>query len=533
LTDISKTLSLLVVERRLSVLVAQRVLGWLSDALAEFRIELRAFGVSSWKEKQQLLVVISALVGGVLFRLQYLGRDFRFDEAYTFVDFASKPFLFAISSYTEPNNHILHTVGVWITTRLWGIDPEVIRIPALLAGILLIPACGLAAAAFYGKRAFAPAAVVMAFLPCWVAYSVNARGYTMQGLFFALALACAGALLRRPELKWPWVGLVGCASLAIYTVPTSILIFFTLGVWMHLQNQTQWRKWLVTGAATGIFVMGLYLPVFLTSGWSSVFGNKYVVPLSWAQYWLEAPELVRSLVKLVLLGLPKQLIVLVPLLLAASFFLPVADGKGRARLPLAFFFLVSAVGFSIGRQVLSGNRVWLYLTIPMIVLMAKVFVEIEFQLPKYGTRLATVFFVLYPLGAIAGSHIRKSLVGDESGFRIPEAAEVVELLQGLAKPGEARISGSKMARTVLEYHILLRRPELEICVRDEKTGTPIYIFIEIPEQAAEEAIAAKLEDMKRRVRLKVILEVVDRPTRDFRLIRRWSNSALFRVDPLP
>lgn len=512
---------------------SKSIVSWLVAGLDEFRAEADQFWVRCLAEKKLLLIGLTAMLGGLLFRLLFLGRDVRFDEALTFTGFASQPFLLAISDYSEPNNHILHTIGVWIVMRVYGIAPEVLRIPALLAGLLLIPACGLSAAAFYGKRAFGPATVIMAFLPCWVAYSVNARGYTLQALFFALALGCSALLLRSPDLKWPWIALVGCASLAIYTVPTSILIFFTLGLWMLLQHPSHWRKWIVVGVAVGLIVLILYSPVFLHSGWSAVFGNRFVTPLSRAEYWSEAPQLLRSLMNFIFLGLPKQLFVLVPMLLAVGFLLPVVEGRRRPLVPLALFFVVVAIGFSVSRQVLSYNRIWLYLTIPMIVGVAGLIAEMVLRFPRHGQWLATAFLISFPLACVGSSVYSNALVWDGSGYREPDASDAVEFLGRIAKPGQHRIAASKMNFSLLTYYMRLHRPELEALLHDERAGTPIYVYVNMPEYGKEREALLALDIAKRRGYPKLISEVKDRRIADFKLVKLWSKSALFRIDPLP
>ena len=59
----------------------------------------------------------------------------RFDEAFTFLRFASQPLLEGLTTYAEPNNHLFHTLLVHISTSLFGDQPWAIRLPALLAGV--------------------------------------------------------------------------------------------------------------------------------------------------------------------------------------------------------------------------------------------------------------------------------------------------------------------------------------------------------------------------------------------------------------
>ncbi len=62
----------------------------------------------------------------------------RYDEAMTYVVYASKGLATILVSYTAPNNHILHTVLVHYACALLGPSPWVTRLPC--AGYLGHPA---------------------------------------------------------------------------------------------------------------------------------------------------------------------------------------------------------------------------------------------------------------------------------------------------------------------------------------------------------------------------------------------------------
>jgi hypothetical protein len=511
----------------------QMQIGWLRAACLEFRLELKQFFVLCLAEKKLVLWGGLLTLGGVVFRLVYLGRDVRYDEAFTYVEFASRPFLKAISHYPEPNNQILHTIGVWVVTRCFGIAPEVLRLPALVAGVLLIPACGLAAGAFYGRRVFVPAVALMAFLPCWVNFSVNARGYTLQGLFLALGLVSAAFLIRKPELKWPWLGFVICASLATYTVPTSILIFSSLGVWLLCQDVSRWRHWLVASLVAGLMVLLLYTPVFLYSGWSAVFRNKYVMPISKSEYLANAAGMLEKVLKLFVLGFDGKVAVIVALILVGSFFVPIAKGMGRTRLPLAFFMVLSAVGYSLTRQALGYPRIWLYLTIPMILVLAWGVAEMAETFPAFRRRALLLFAVCFPIVAVASSIRSAALIEETSGHRNPYVVEASHLLNQLAQPRQSRITAHILIDHMLVYSLRSLHPETEACWHDTRRGTPIFILLEVPEFGGEKELFAALDVARKNQYRAAIHEIRNRPNEHFQLIQRWPRAALLRIDPLP
>src|SRR3990172_4791582 len=108
-----------------------------------------------------------------------LSQPMQHDEAYTFIAFASRPFWIAISDYSLPNNHVFHTLLVYLAYHLLGDQPWIIRLPAFLAGVAIIPLTYAAAALFYNRKVGLLSAGLAAASPLLIDYSANARGYTL------------------------------------------------------------------------------------------------------------------------------------------------------------------------------------------------------------------------------------------------------------------------------------------------------------------------------------------------------------------
>ena len=110
-----------------------------ASALAsDSRVHLSALGV---------LLALTVAV-----RIAFLFEPIRYDEAFTFTNYASKPLYVGLSTYTYPNNHLFHTFLVHISSRVFGGDPWAIRLPALVAGVLLVPAAYLLLRIVYDKH---------------------------------------------------------------------------------------------------------------------------------------------------------------------------------------------------------------------------------------------------------------------------------------------------------------------------------------------------------------------------------------------
>ena len=140
--------------------------------------------------------VIVLIFLAVVFRLERANSPMVHDEAYTYVTFSRSLFL-AISDYSKPNNHILHSILVYFSTRIFGKAAWAVRLPALLAGVLLVPASYWLASRLYDRWTALGTAFLVAWFPPLVVYSNVARGYSMVALFTLITLALGDHVLFR------------------------------------------------------------------------------------------------------------------------------------------------------------------------------------------------------------------------------------------------------------------------------------------------------------------------------------------------
>src|SRR5206468_4613305 len=110
----------------------------------------------------------------------------RADEAHTFNEYATKSAYDAVSLYTFPNNHLFHTLLVHVAVQLLGGAPWVVRLPALIAGLALMPATYAMVRRLCDPTSAVLAAALVAASDPLVSYSVNGRGYTLLCLFTIL-----------------------------------------------------------------------------------------------------------------------------------------------------------------------------------------------------------------------------------------------------------------------------------------------------------------------------------------------------------
>jgi hypothetical protein len=248
-----------------------------------------------------LVAVLVIMMLAVIYRLEHIYSSLHHDEAYTYVAFARSLFA-AIADYHLPNNHVFHSILVYFSTKIFGIQPWAVRLPAFTAGVLLVPAAYWLAKRLYDRWTALGAALLVAWFPPLIAYSNNARGYTILALFTLLTLAL-GDIVRKEKNLFVW-GLISLLSaLGLYTVPVMLFPFGVLFVWLFLENQvegvavsgqsngpgpyrTKWEfiwHWLAAGLGAAVLTLLFYTPILVFTGPQELFANGYVAPLPWAE----------------------------------------------------------------------------------------------------------------------------------------------------------------------------------------------------------------------------------------------------------
>ena len=146
---------------------------------------------------------------------------------------ASRSFVTCATVHLDGNNHPLHTILVHFASLCFGTQPWCLRMPSLIAGVLLIPATYLALREIFDPPTGLLAAALVVPSPALLEYSTNARGYSVQTLFFVSLLFCAAKVLRGGGRR-AWLGVGSFAVLALYTIPSSIYFCAAIFAWLLL-----------------------------------------------------------------------------------------------------------------------------------------------------------------------------------------------------------------------------------------------------------------------------------------------------------
>lgn len=249
-------------------------------------------GLTAWRRHEPLLhrwTWSGIVVTAAALRVAFLFQPMRYDEAFTYLAFASKPWYVGLAYY-EPNNHIFHTMLAHASATWFGPWPWAIRLPACLAGMLAVPMTYVAVRRLYHQDIALWTAGWMATAPVFVEYATNARGYSIGVLVFVAALALAHRLKREDNLA-AWAAVVFLAVIGLYTLPTMLYAFGALFVWLGFSalagdatpsKVVMMRRLAGAGVWTVVLAAVCYSPVVM----AQAFGRtaSFAVPRSWPAF---------------------------------------------------------------------------------------------------------------------------------------------------------------------------------------------------------------------------------------------------------
>lgn len=399
-----------------------------------------------------VLTLIAALI-----RMSFLDMEMRLDEATTFNEFVLQPWRATIGKYWATNNHPLHSVLAKICVDLLGRDPWVVRIPAFVAGVLLVPATFFSVSRMFARRAAWYAAIAVSILPVFILFSANARGYSLVALSVLLQwLAMRDALRHERVASWFLVALFG--ALGVYTHLTMAFAYAGTVAWALLwmvRNRAADRRHivplLVSGAASVAMAIVLYLPFVYVSGLDALIANDNVSAKSLGEFAERFPILLGRIGESWAMGLPSWMAIACGLVAMAAVLVGWRGGKAEQAFPLVAMLVVLAV--VAGTLRVPPPRAVLFL-------LPAILGAVGALLDRVATGRSRLFsmgtwaLAAIPLGLIGVAHFTQQPVRGrgETGW-MPEAKPIYAQLQRMIQPGDA-IASLWLPRDILRYYYL-------------------------------------------------------------------------------
>ena len=449
--------------------------------------------------------VFAVFAIGVFLRLWHVRRAVRYDEALTYVDFASKPLLVGLSNYRVPNNHLLNTLLVHFSTRLLGNSVLGLRFPALVAGCLVIIASWFVTRALYGRLPGILAAGCVAALPTFIEFSVNARGYALQWFCILGMIWLADVLQEKPSLKIAWLGFALTAVVGVYTIPTTLIPLAGVFAWMLgstlvegslIGLKSMSKKIALAGLAIGMLSAILYVPPLIVRGLGAVMAKDVV---DWQQpeffeglkdtaqgawvYWTEGVP--RGIVWILFAGFAIGLL-----------FFGKISRRPVCRNPVSITiaFWASAAMFVWARHVFAFPRVWSYLLL-IAVMTASAGLSLVLAFLTGHRRLGQVvlagvvsigFAVLIGAGAIK----QRSLFTTNETGTIIDADQIADFLSADLHSGDSLIGNA-----IFKYELQQRNPRLYKSLADPKGAAHLVVVVVKSAQADDPQVLASQIDL--------------------------------------
>lgn len=413
----------------------------------------------AWRAVREapLLPLLLLTAAAAALRVLYLDMPMRLDEATTFNEFVLQPWRSTLGKYWATNNHPLHSVLGKLAVDALGREPWVVRIPALVAGVLLVPATWFATCRIASVGAAWFAAAGVAVLSPFILYSTNARGYSMVALFVVLQwLALRDAL--RTNRRSSWLAVAACGALGVYTHLT--MAFAYAGnllwalVWLRRHPAlTRERLWAIvwSGALSVAVAIVLYLPYAYISGIDALVGSENVSARSWDELATGIPNRARRIALSWTDGMPAWMGVVVGLWALAALIGMATSRQAEALAPLVATVTLPLVVLLTLR--LPPPRSALYV-FPFI--LAAMGGAVQWLASRAGPRVRGALWgvAAIPFVVVAHAHLTAQPVRriTETGW-MPEAGPIYQRLQAEIAAGDA-IASFWLPRDILRYYYL-------------------------------------------------------------------------------
>jgi 4-amino-4-deoxy-L-arabinose transferase-like glycosyltransferase len=382
------------------------------------------------------MVLIAAITAaGFGARVYYINQPIRHDEAWTFLVFSLKPAIAAWSSNYEPNNHILNTLLVRLCHLVFGDAEWSLRLPALVAGTLLIPATYLGLRRLVRREAAIVAAAIVASNSFLIEYGALARGYSLVCLATVLAVGLAASVRRQRNL-FAWCALCLVMVTGFFAVPIMLYPFAGIAVWLALAavmgtigyaRKAFMRDLAVFCTVTGVLTLWLYLPVFIVSG-VAVDVAKDLTGSAQTPGWAEQlASRSQSFWGLVNRDVPVGLEIVLGVFALGGIAGSVRNW--RVRPPLLLVMVMTALALTVVQHMVGYDRIWTYL-IPFyaaavgctVAWLARRLAQ-PMRLPVAATTAAGLCAVLVVMGIRS-----KSILYSDEGGAFPQAKEMAAAL---------------------------------------------------------------------------------------------------------
>lgn len=233
--------------------------------------------------------VLAVIVLGTVLRVMRMNGPVTYDEALTYVNYASRSFAYLFSDLTFNSNHVLYSALARMSTLIFGVHAWALRLPALLAGVLVMPLFYGFVRAVFNRHIAVITLCFVAVVGPFVEYSALARGYSLTWLFATCGLLAARHFVKTDN-AWSGAALALSVALGMLATPSMIypaLLCYSWAAMMVLASyKSTARKRMVKLAGSFFLAVVLcflfYLPVIIRHSFDQLMHPPSEVENSWA-----------------------------------------------------------------------------------------------------------------------------------------------------------------------------------------------------------------------------------------------------------
>lgn len=423
--------------------------------------------------------VVGLIAAGAVLRLVQMHAPIIYDEAFTYVYYAVRPLPVIISDYSYPNNQILHTLLVKLSTALFGVHLWSLRLPALLAGILAMPLAYLFARAHFNRYI---ALLMLAFVASsgsLIEYSALGRGYSLTWCLLLLGWL-AGRHFAKTNALGSAIALAAINALGMWTVTTMLYIAAACYLWLLLHLMSAYDSTLAKrtqrlALSFAVFVVltgALYMPVIVVHGLGQLFHHPTMGDNTWEVFAATHQDRTFDLYAyfndtaatwISLLGL------------AGVVYSAYISSKFRLLLVAT---ALGAIPIVIAQRLVAPPRVWIYTLFVLhlssaIALFYLLKLVQETLLPSFSKRLRTSVTAAVVLAGLSWTGMRGIQDRIE---RFPEAALAADYFHGALKPAD-RVMTEFPWEAPVEFHFMDRRIPIDALYRPTTPGATLYVLV--------------------------------------------------------
>ena len=396
-----------------------------------------------------------AVLAGII-RLSFIFRPIGYDEALSFLVFGCKPLKESLTNYVIPNNHLFHTFLVHMVTAVLPPYPWIIRLPAFIAGVVMVPCSYFVFELLYSPQIALLASGMITASSILVEYSVSARGYTLMIVCFLLSLGAMLKVMRDDRFKW-WFLFVISSVLGFYTMPVMIYPFgFTLLliplVFKTRINKKFVNKFLLAILIISLVVFILYLPVVCKTGINRLveIPTFRPIPLS------EIGQRMNILFLKIYAMWNRDLFLPLEIIFIISFFISLFKGRFREKnRTILLSATVATVGLILLTRMVPFPRCFLFL-LPMYLGMISSGLHEIISFRRRGV----MYFLsgLLILFMCLGIGVKKGIYHSDVEGRLKAPEGIIYVLRKILRPGDKVLAYYPVDAIVSYYFFLYRLP---------------------------------------------------------------------------